>query len=77
MIQLPNLSIVKEKLILMAQAHQRQVRYGYGLGSHGKVISCFLCTYNQTQSHYGKLIKFFINSITGGISYNAYSLIRG
>lgn len=68
MIQLPNISIVKEKLILMAQVHQRQVSLSYGVGSHGKVNSCFLCIYNQTHSHYGKLIKFFINSITGGIS---------
>ncbi len=68
MIQLPNLSIVKEKLILMAQANKRQVSYGYGVGSHGKVVCCFLCTHNQTLFPYGKLIKFFINSITGGIS---------
>ncbi|ACB49453.1 hypothetical protein cce_0101 [Crocosphaera subtropica ATCC 51142] len=68
MIQLPDLSIVKEKLILMTQANKRQASFGYGVGSHGKVISCFLCTYNQTKPKHGQFIKFFINSITGGIS---------
>ena len=59
MIQLPDLSIVKEKLILMVQASKRQVRFGSEVGSHGKVVSCFLCTYNQTPSQYGKIHQVF------------------
>ncbi|MDJ0601284.1 MAG: hypothetical protein QNJ37_20870 [Crocosphaera sp.] len=68
MIQLPDLSLVKEKVILVAQANKGQPSLGYGLGSHGKVISCFLWAFNPTKSQPGKSTKFFINSITGGIS---------
>ncbi len=68
MIQLPDLSIVKEKVIFMAQANKGQPSLGYGLGSYSKVVSCLLWTFSPTRSQTGILIKFFINSTTGGIS---------
>ncbi len=46
MIQLPDLSIVKEKLILMVQASKRQVSFGYDVGSRGREF--FLVSYAPT-----------------------------
>ncbi|CCQ61866.1 hypothetical protein CWATWH0402_728 [Crocosphaera watsonii WH 0402] len=52
----------------MAQANKGQLSLCYGLRSHSKVVSYSLWTFSQTISQAGDLNKFFINSITGGIS---------
>ena len=68
MMQSSDLSIVKERVMSMAQANKGQLSLGYGFGGHSKVVSYFLWTFSQTSSQTGSLSKFFINSITGGIS---------
>ncbi len=68
MMQSPDLSIVKEKVISMAQANKGQLSLAYGLGGHSKVVSYCLWTFSRSRSQTGILSKFFINSITGGIS---------
>lgn len=68
MIQLRYPSIVKENLILMAQAKKTQLSFGYSVGSHGKGVSYGILTHNSRQLSTGELTKFFINSTTGGIS---------
>ncbi|MGK7882984.1 MAG: hypothetical protein AB4060_23225 [Crocosphaera sp.] len=68
MMQSSDLSIVKEKVISMAQANKGQLSLAYGLESHSRVVSYFLWTFSQTSPQTGSLSKFFINSITGGIS---------
>ncbi|MCH2245888.1 hypothetical protein WH8501_13950 [Crocosphaera watsonii WH 8501] len=68
MMQSSDLSIVKERVMSMAQANKGQLSLCYGLRSHSKVVSYSLWTFSQTISQAGDLNKFFINSITGGIS---------
>ncbi len=68
MIQLHDLSIVKGKSILTAQAKKTKPSLGYRARSYGEIISLPLWKLNQTRLPKGESLKFFINSITGGIS---------
>ncbi|MEL4898294.1 hypothetical protein [Crocosphaera sp. Alani8] len=68
MIQTPDLSIVKEKVILMAQANEGQLMSPHGTGNDWKVVSYFPGTFSQMSFQHGDCIKFFINPNTGGIS---------
>ena len=75
MMQSPDLSIVKEKVISMARANKGQLSLAYGLESHSKVVSYFLWTFSQNQIPVWDLEQVFYQLNYWRYLLNAYSLI--